>query len=126
MGVDVIRYGGMYNHALVTTTDATPTEIGNVAVDDSNAGFLVIDVQSIVTDGTEFNGGRYAVKYSKVGTLTLGTLASIWEDNTSAISISVAADADENISIVGTGVAATEINWLARTQNLFQQFTDLP
>lgn len=124
--IDVIRYTGYYNHSLVSTTDATPTEIGNVVVDDGAAGMLIIDVISIVTDGTNTNAGRYAVKYSKVGTITISAVTTIFEDNGVAVSVGVVADGSENISIQGTGIALTEINWIARTQVLEQNFTDLP
>lgn len=123
---DVIQYTRFYNHSLVTTSDATPTVIATVEVEDTFAGMLIFDVISIKTDGTEVNAGKYGVKYYKIGTLTIGTVTTIYEDNDSAISIAVVADGSENLSIEATGVAATEINWIARTQILDQQFTALP
>lgn len=122
----VIRYGGIYNHSLVNTTDATPTVIGTVVIDDSYTGWVKINVSAILTDGTEVNAGEYRVKFFKIGTLTVGTVATIWEDFDSVITVTVSADVDENLSIVGTGVAATNINWIARTQLIDQIFTDLP
>lgn len=124
--IDVIEYTRFWNYPLVSTTDATPTAIATVEIADSLAGMLIIDVVSIETDGTGTNVGRYAVKYSKIATMTLGTLTTIYEDNDSAVSIGVLANGDENIEVQGTGVAATDINWLVRTQILDQQFTDLP
>lgn len=123
---EVIQYTRFYNHSLITTTDATPTEIANIEVEDTFAGMLIVDVISIKTDGTEVNAGRYGAKYSKVGTLTVSGVQTIYESNDSVISIGVGADGDENISIEATGVAATEINWICRTQILDQNFTALP
>lgn len=120
---DVIQYGGIYNHSQVSTSDATPTEIGNIPVDDLTAGVLIVDVISVATDGSASNAGRYAVKYSKNTTLTLGAVTNIYQDNDAVISVAVVNDGGENIRIQATGIAATDITWIARTQILGQTFT---
>lgn len=122
---EIIQYTGIYNHGLVTSSDATPVAIGNIEVPDFVSGWLKIDASSIVTDGSANNGGEYRVKFSKNGTLTVGTLSTVWESNDNAASISVSADVNENILIEGTGIAATEINWMVRTQIIQQDFTAL-
>jgi hypothetical protein len=115
---EVIRYGGIYNHSLVTTTDETPTEIGNIPVDVNVSGLLIVDVHAMVSDGSAVSIGRYAVKYINDSSLTIGTKQTIAEDST--VSVSFADDGSGNVSIVGTGIAATTITWICRTQNLYQ------
>jgi molybdopterin biosynthesis enzyme MoaB len=116
---DVIGFAGIMNYPLVTTSDATPTEIALVQVEEGFAGMLVVDVHSMVSDGSTTNVGRYAVKYISNAGLTLGTKQTIMEDNGVAVSVTFA-DSSGNITIVGTGIAATEITWVVRTQILDQ------
>jgi hypothetical protein len=120
---DVIRYTQILNHSTVVTTDATVTELANLAIDNNTAGMLIIDVVSVVTDGSAHNAGRYAVKFISDTGLTIGTLTNIYESNGVAIAVTVVNDGSGNISIRGTGIAATEIQWTARTQLLDQTFS---
>jgi hypothetical protein len=122
---DVIRYTRIFNHTPVITEDATITELANIPVDDLTAGMLLIDVISTVSDGSAHNAGSYAVKFLSSSGLTIGTLTVIYEDNTSAIAITVVDDGSGNISIRGAGVVGTEIQWTVRTQLLDQIFTGL-
>jgi hypothetical protein len=116
--IDVIRYTQFQNHAVVTTTDATPTEIANIPVDVNNSGLLLVYVHSMVSDGSAANIGMYAVKY--ISGLTIGTKQTVFEDNGVVVSVTFADDGSGNISVKGTGVAATEITWICRTQVLDQ------
>lgn len=124
--INVIQYTGFYNHPLVQSGDVTPVTVDTIELEDLYCGKLVIEVSAIVTDGSAHNSGIYAAKFIKNGTLTIGTLGTIWEDNDNAASIAIVNDGSENLKIEATGIAATEINWLVRSQILKQDFTGLP
>jgi molybdopterin biosynthesis enzyme MoaB len=116
---DVIYFARIMNYPVVVTEDATPTEIALVEVQEGFAGLLIVDVHSMVSDGSATSVGRYAVKYISNAGLTIGTKQTIVEDNGAAVAVTFAASSG-NISIVGTGIAATEITWVVRTQLLDQ------
>jgi molybdopterin biosynthesis enzyme MoaB len=116
---DVIGFAGLMNYPLVTTSDATPTEIALVQAVEGFTGLLIVDVHSMVSDGSATNMGRYAVKYISNAGLTIGTKQTIVEDNGVAVAVTFSASSG-NISIIGTGIAATEITWVVRTQILNQ------
>jgi hypothetical protein len=122
--IDLIRYTQIVNHSLVTTTDATPTEIANIPVDVNNSGLLVVYVHSMVTDGSALNIGMYAVGYISSSGLTIGTKQTIMEVNGVAVAVTFA-DSSGNISVLGTGIAATDITWICRTQLLDQNISAL-
>jgi hypothetical protein len=122
--IDVIRYTQIVNHSLVTTTDATPTEIANIPVDVNNSGVLVVYVHSMVTDGSALNIGMYAVGYISSSGLTIGTKQTIMEVNGVAVAVTFA-DSSGNISVLGTGIASTDITWICRTQLLDQNISAL-
>jgi hypothetical protein len=122
--IDLIRYTQIVNHSLVTTTDATPTEIANIPIDVNNSGLLVVYVHSMVTDGSALNIGMYAVGYISSSGLTIGTKQTIMEVNGVAVTVTFA-DSSGNISVLGTGIASTDITWICRTQLLDQNISAL-
>jgi hypothetical protein len=123
--IDVIRYTQIVNHSLVTTTDATPTEIANITVDVNNSGLLVAYVHSMVSDGSAMNVGMYAVGYISSSSLSIGTKQTVFEVNGVAVAVTFADDGSGNISVLGTGVASTDITWICRTQLLDQNISVL-
>lgn len=123
---EIIQYTGLYNHPLIQTTDATPATIDVINVNDLYVGQLILFASIIVTDGSAHNEGIYVCKFIKNGTLTIGTLTTLWQDADNAASIAIVNDGSENLKIQATGIAAKEINWIVRSQVLNQDYTGLP
>jgi hypothetical protein len=95
------------------TTDATPTEILTITPADYSAGVLWIWFAGF--DATNAITGIKAVRYKKVGTVTLGTVGNLLAteiDGGLTASVSITASTGD-ILVQVTGVAATDMEWTA-------------
>jgi hypothetical protein len=95
------------------TTDATPTEILAITPADQSAGVLWIWFAGF--DATNAITGIKAVRYKKVGTVTLGTVGNLLAteiDGGLTASVSITASTGD-ILVQVTGVAATDMEWAA-------------
>lgn len=99
----------------VDTTDATPTNIFLIEVEDQTAG--IIQVMCVGFDGTDAATGIKQARYKKVGgSLTIGTVDSllpIEAEGTLAAATFTIAGSSDNIAVQVTGIAATAISWKA-------------
>jgi hypothetical protein len=95
------------------TADATPTEILTITPADYSAGVLWIWFAGF--DSTNAITGIKAVRYKKVGTVTLGTVGNLLAteiDGGLTASVSITASTGD-ILVQVTGVAATDMEWTA-------------
>lgn len=116
-----------YEHTPYETTNATPVNAFLVEIPDSFAGLYEVDLITLNSDGSAAVSYKAAVTFSKVGTLTLGAITTIHTDigGITGLGVNIVNDSD-NIAIELTGVAATTLVWIARTNLLTTNYTALP
>lgn len=100
----------------VTTTDATATNIGSVAIAANAAGVIEVSIAGWDATGLAVTGKKI-VRYASVnGTITLGTATAalaVAGDGAIATATFGFATGTNAINIQVTGVAAHTIKWVA-------------
>lgn len=109
---------------ITQTTDDTPTIIGTLAAEDNTGG--MVEVRIIAAAGGN-DAYFYVTNYFKTGgDITVETPVGVYEKNdTLGTSVSITGSAG-NLIATGTGVAATNINWICRMNVLQNNATVLP
>lgn len=111
---------GHFRHPLIQTSDATPTVIASLEIEDNTAGIIEINIVGMDDAGTGAVTQSQRVRFIKLGTLTLGTPSNVLalEDDLTIGGITyVTTSADLEVEV--TGIAATVINWEVTTKILF-------
>jgi hypothetical protein len=96
------------------TTDATPTELATIEVDDNTGGMIEVRVVAVEANTAAF---YYVFSYLKLaGDIVVDTPVALYEkDDLLAVSVSITGSSG-NILIEVTGIAATSINWKGETR----------
>lgn len=102
------RYDDWYT---LQTTDATPTVIVTIEIEDETVGMIDFTILAIKGDGTAATAVRRYVRVHKTGgTLTIIGMAD-WSEDDLLLAILPQVNGDDNMEIQVTGVAATIIDW---------------
>lgn len=117
---------GLQNHSDVfETTNATPTIVLIIEVNDYSAGFIEVEVAAMTEDGTEKLSAKWIVGIHKETGLTIDpedVLHSVI--GIAGASFNVVEDTT-NPAIELTGVAATNITWMVRTKEYLLNITPI-
>lgn len=98
----------------VQTTDATPTVLATIELEDFTGGWLEVFVLGIQSDGSKLYTDKYYVRYHRTITLSIVYESDWIEDDFPGLVVLVQDDGSENIEIEVTGLAATTIDWECR------------
>jgi hypothetical protein len=93
------------------TTNATPTNITVVEIEDNECGKIHVEVETVKSDGTAAESIERIVHYKKTGgVLTINSMWDIFAGDL-AVTLLINNDGSDNIKIEATGIAATVIDW---------------
>lgn len=109
---------GWNNYDFVDSPDATPLAVATIVIPDVTGGLVKVDIVAVQEDGSASLVSLLAVRYRKVGSLTLGTIADLFtETDITGAAVTLTIDSDENLEVTATGTADV-IRWKARAQLL--------
>jgi hypothetical protein len=97
----------------IQTTDATPTTILTLEIEDNFSGILEVEILGVNDGvGAEAVTGRKIVRFKKDTALTLGTPSNILAIETDIVGATFSiSNVSEDIVVTVTGAASTTINW---------------
>lgn len=112
---------------IVTTSDATPTNIAVIPVEEYTSGIFWVEVVGLKDDGSLVYTVVKIGRWRKDTSLTLGTVSDILlaEDDFSGASILITT-ASNDIAVEATATASDTIDWTCRVQILSVKATVLP
>lgn len=118
-----------YDHTPVLTSDATPTVIATLEIPEDFSGWVSIIV--VAKEDTGTLGGLRAeqrIGFNKTSTLTLDTPVVVYPivDDIGTGGFVAQVNGDENLEVVATGLVATDIQWVVRTDYLQINATNFP
>lgn len=109
----------------MTTTDATPAVLMTIPIQPYTNGRIKYIVSASNTDLTGALIIERAFRYTHDGTtLSIGTEADILVDNDLTATVAAAVGTDE-VEIVITGVAATNLSWIGKYEQFNQKVEEV-